>query len=105
VWQSNIRHGNEILEIIENNATIQEHYKARYLQVIHVSDRYQAGENCPIGSCGRVLIDSQYGFLNVYVNYEEGFVADCFEQKFNPIYWAIFNCAGDRIGKVRLHSN
>jgi hypothetical protein len=61
VLQDNIRHGSEILQIIEDNATIAEHCKKEYLTVFHISERHEAGENCPFGSCARVLIDSQSG--------------------------------------------
>jgi hypothetical protein len=94
VWQSNIRHASEILQIIENNATIVEHNKNKYLSVFHISERHEAGENCPFGSCARVLVDAQSGYMHIYVNYEKDFVATCFVQRFNDIY----NCAGERLG-------
>jgi hypothetical protein len=82
-----------ILEIIENNATIVKHYKHKYLTLFAISERHQAGDNCPFGSCARVLIDAQSGFVHIGVNYEKGFVAYCFEQMFDVIY----NCAGERL--------
>jgi hypothetical protein len=91
------QHGNEILQIIENNATIVEHYKDNYLSVFHITERFEAGENCPFGSCARVLADSESGYLHIYVNYEKGFVSTCFEQRFNDIY----NCAGERLSLMR----
>jgi hypothetical protein len=83
------------LEIIENNATIVEHYKKKFLSIFHVTDRFEAGENCPFGSCARVLADSESGFLHIYVNYEKGIVVLCFEQRLIAIY----NCAGERLGE------
>ena len=89
------------LEIVENNATIVEHYKKKYLSVFHVTDRFEAGENCPFGSCARVFAQSQSGYLNIYVNYERGFVSTCFEQRFNAIY----DCAGERLGELQNDQN
>jgi hypothetical protein len=84
------------LEIIENNTTIVEHYKKKFLSVFHVTDRFEAGENCPFGSCARVFAQSQSGYLSVYVNYESGYVAACFEQRHDAFY----NCAGELLRRI-----
>lgn len=81
-------HTRQIIEIIENNATIAELYKKQYLILFHISERHQGNENCPFGSCANVFIQTQSGYLFVYVNYDTNRVVAFAEQKFRDFTYS-----------------
>lgn len=78
-------HTRQIIDVMANNATIAEQYKKQYLILFHISERHQGNENCPFGSCANVFIQTQSGYLFVYVNYDTKRVVAFAEQKFREI--------------------